>query len=215
MNGPALAAFLLGIAAALAYLPLLPRPAGALRSALKTAPVALLALAALLSGASPLLVAALALSAAGDLALSRRGRMAFLYGLAAFALAHLLYGLLFLGLSGGRIGDAFVLAPLPALAMLALALSTEIWLAPHLGGLRWPVRAYVVLIGVMMLTALTLGPARRLASFGAALFVLSDLILALERFRLQDGPWRRRAALAVWLLYVAGQAAIVIGAGAG
>ena len=58
---------------------------------MKTASVALLALAGWMLGAPAWIVAGLALGALGDFALARPGTAAFLAGMAAFALGHLAY----------------------------------------------------------------------------------------------------------------------------
>ncbi|TIS81761.1 MAG: lysoplasmalogenase, partial [Mesorhizobium sp.] len=71
------------------------------RSAAKTLAVALLAALAVMQGSPPLLVAALALSAAGDAFLSQDGEKAFLAGLASFLAAHVAYVALFLNAGGG------------------------------------------------------------------------------------------------------------------
>lgn len=95
------ATLLFSIAAAAIYalaLELTPRLA---RSAAKTLAVALLAALAVMQGGPPLLVAALALSAAGDAFLSRDGEKAFLGGLASFLVAHVAYVVLFLEVGGG------------------------------------------------------------------------------------------------------------------
>ena len=200
-----------GLAAAAAYLPLAGKPPGVTRSVLKTLPLTAFAMAAFVTGGSPFLVAAFALSALGDLALSRDGRAAFLYGLSAFGLAHLLFVLTFLGVSGLPVWEAFVTAPLLAAALILLALSTEVWLAPHTGALRWPVRAYVVLITAMGLACLTLPDGLAMARLGVLLFIASDLILSVRLFRLPD---THAAALpasrTLWGLYIAGQALILI-----
>lgn len=206
MTGAANWIYLGGLVAALAYLPLAGSATGPVRSLLKVLALGLFALSAWVAEGPVFLVAALIFSALGDLALSRDGRSALLYGLAAFALAHILYILLFLGQSQAALWDAFALSPLPAILMVALALSTEIWLATHTGKLRWPVTAYVALIAAMMLAALTLDA--MLVIIGAALFVLSDLILALRLFR---GVPSRIADWLVWVFYIAGQALIVAG----
>ena len=206
----AMALVALGLALALAYFPLANRASSPLRSALKTAPLLCFAAAMYFARAPALLPAALFLSALGDFALSRNGRAAFLYGLAAFALAHLVYVLLFLSLSGVQLWEAFALAPLAALAMLALAGTTEVWLAPYAGGLRWPVRLYVALITAMGWAVLTTGDAVLIG--GAALFILSDFILALRMFRMRPASTRaRRAGWGVWLFYIAGQFLILAG----
>ncbi len=201
-------AFWAGIALAIVYLRWLPAPISWPRSALKTAPLLAFALAAERVGAPPLFTAALLFSAAGDFALSRRGDAAFLYGLAAFALAHLLYVLVFTAMSQRPPWEAFALNPLLAAGLVAFGLSAELWLTPHVGRLAWPVRIYVALIVAMGLAVLTqpLG----LLALGAALFIASDALLAVRLFRLREADARAAAARwLVWGLYVAGQALIL------
>lgn len=169
-------------------------------SALKTASVGLLALLAWRHGAPVTIALGLALGSAGDFFLSRPGKPAFLAGMAAFAAGHLAYALNFLGPFPAAIA-------LPALAMLALAVSTEFWLIPHSGDLRWPVRLYVAIIALMAVTAMTLPAARWPAVAGAGLFVLSDLMLAIHLFR-TPRTWLSRA---LWPVYWTGQALILTG----
>lgn len=180
------------------------QPPSAARSAVKTGAVAGLALAALPAGAPALVAAGLALGAAGDFFLSRDGTRAFLAGMAAFALGHLAYAAAFL-VPG-------TWPPLPAvLPLLALALSTELWLAPRTGGLRGPVRGYIVVITLMALAAFTLPDGRAIALAGALLFLVSDLLLSLELFVLSDGGLKRLAGRLLWAAYWSGQALILWG----
>lgn len=203
---------LVGLAVALAYLPLTDKAPGWPRSAVKTAPLLLFALAAWAGGAPVWLTAGLFLSALGDFALSRRGDGAFLYGLSAFALAHLLYILLFLSLSGAPLWAAFAAQPPLALALVVFGLSAELWLVPHTGSLRWPVRLYVLVITLMGLSVLTLPLG--IATLGAGLFIASDTMLAVQLFRLGEGhPRAKVLGWGVWLFYVAGQGLILAGAG--
>lgn len=205
---------LIGLAVAVAYLPMTNRPNSLLRSVWKTTPVAALALAAWLAGGPALLVAALFLSALGDLALSRDGEAAFLYGLSSFALSHLVYILHILAISALFPWDAFAQIPPAAIILAAVTLSTEIWLIPHTGTMRWPVRAYVLIILTMGLSALTLPLTFWPAILGAGLFALSDLILSVELFRL--GPDHRLTPLAsnlVWITYIGAQAGLFWGLG--
>lgn len=182
------------------------RPLSWPRSGVKTVATGLLALASVPLGAPPGVTLGLALGAAGDLALSRPGDRAFLAGMAAFAAGHLAYAWVFLA---AGTGDPLVL---PTAAMLLLAVSTEIWLAPYTGALQWPVRGYVVVITLMMLAALTLPGRALLVMAGTALFVLSDLLLALQMFRGQgERAWLSRT---VWACYWGGQALITLGAAA-
>jgi len=189
--------------AALAYLPFTHRDKTLWHSVLKTMPVAVFAGSAAVQGAPGLLVAGLALSALGDWALSRPFERAFMAGLVSFALAHLCYFGLFIGLvETWRI--------LPVILLIGFALSSELWLAPFTGDMRWPVRVYVGLICAMVMAALSLPDLFRLASVGALLFMASDLILALQMFRmLPDTKRARWAGYTLWTLYILGQMTIL------
>ena len=206
-------AFWAGLLAAFAYLPFSAREPGMLRSAGKTLPLLCFASSSWLAGAHPYLTAALLLSAVGDLALSRPSQRAFNYGLAAFSLTHILYTLLFTSIARAPLWVAFAEAPLFAVAMIALAISAEIWLLPHTGALRWPVRAYVALITAMMLSALNLPAIVFIATLGAAAFVASDFVLSVQMFRMNETAKRRAATgWLVWGLYIGGQSMILWGA---
>jgi uncharacterized membrane protein YhhN len=172
----------------------------------KAAAVGVLVPGALALGAPPAVVAGLALGAAGDFALARPGARWFLAGMAAFAAGHLAYLAAFAVMGAG--GPPVWLA----VALAVLGGSTELWLAPRTGDLRGPVRGYVGVIVAMALAAGGLPPGHGPAQAGVALFVASDLLLALERFVLRDGVWRRRCAVLLWPLYWGGQALILWGA---
>ena len=182
------------------------RDPSAVRSLLKTASVALLAVAAAVNGGPVLLVLALAFSALGDLALSRDGERAFLTGLGSFALAHLLFILLLAGFAAGW-------PPLlPVLALVGFAASTELWLAPHTGAMRWPVRVYVLLIAGMGIAALALPATYALVLVGAGLFMASDSFLALQLFRMNpDSRWQDAVSRGLWALYYVAQVLILQG----
>ena len=191
------------------------------RSATKTLATGVLAAAALVAGAPVLLVAGLALGAVGDLMLSRSGARAFLAGLAAFAIAHLAYTALFLIIGAA---PARLVAPErnpAALALLALGIAMGWRLWPVTGALRWPVLVYVGIIVVMGMAALSLpipptGPYDPLVAIAAAaLFILSDAILAFELFLLPaTHRLRRISPYAVWTSYWLAQA-LFLGAFAG
>ena len=200
-----------GVMAAVLYLP---RTGGRIcmaRSVRKTLPVTLFALAAIAEGAPVLLIAGLALSAIGDYALSRPGSKAFLIGMVAFAAAHLAYIVVMV-----RLGATLEVANWPIIAGLAVfGLSTEWWLRPHTGDLKWPVRAYVGIILAMALVALGLPDVRLIALWGALLFVVSDLILSIETFVLPaEDPRRKLAGKLVWVTYIGAQIGLFWGLGA-
>ena len=167
----------------------------------KTASTALLALAGAIAGAPGLITAGLAFGAAGDFALSRPGHRAFLVGMAAFAAGHLAY-----------VAQMWTPAGMEqiwptGLLMLTLAASTEFWLIPRTEGLRWPVRAYVLVIIAMALAALTLSAGDNITRIGADLFILSDLLLAIHIF-VKPSRW---LAMALWPAYWLGQYLILSG----
>jgi uncharacterized membrane protein YhhN len=197
-----------GILAAMIYLPLTEDEPSWPRTAVKALPLVLFAWAAWSAGNTAFLIAGLALSAAGDVALSRHGQAAFLYGLAAFALAHLLYALHFLTLSQVPLWEAFLTNTPLAIFLVAFAASAVLWLVPHARGLAWPVRIYVLVITLMGLAALTLPVG--IAFLGAAFFIASDTLLAILLFRLdEENPLTWRLGWAVWIAYIAGQAMIL------
>jgi uncharacterized membrane protein YhhN len=117
-------------------------------------------------------LAGLGLSAVGDLCLLSRARRLFLAGVGAFLLAHLAYALAF--------APRATVHPALALALAVAAVGIVAWLWPHLGSMRVPVLAYAAAISAMLLLAL--GVADPLVRWGAALFYLSDLTVARDRF---------------------------------
>lgn len=178
-------------------------------------------LAAALWAAAPsapgvsIIILGLALGSVGDLALSRPGTRAFLIGMAAFALGHAAYAYGFWSRSADFGPPAFSATQMTALIALGLLLlSTEAWLAPRTGSLRWPVRGYVLCIGIMAAAAILLGPAhgRLVLMLGAALFILSDILLAIRLFLVTNPQTKARLSLTLWPAYWLGQALIAFGA---
>ncbi len=171
----------------------------------KTLSVALLAAEAVVLGAPAWIVAGLALGAVGDFALTRAGERAFLAGMAAFGLGHLAYAV---GFAQGGVPGWIGALPLPVMFGLVAW-----WLARDAGRLRGPVGAYGVVIGAMaaVVVAMPHHTGWKMVALGVALFVASDLLLAVRLFR--PGTARRAWAfgLALWPLYWLGQALILIG----
>lgn len=131
----------------------------------------------------------------------------FVPGLIAFALAHLCY---IAGFAGGT-RPAMLALPAVLMAVVAGANLAALW--PHLtADMQLPVSVYVVLIGAMASLALARWrsrlPGGGQAAAGALLFLLSDSLLAWDRFA---GPLP--AAIAgVLLSYWAAQALIAFSA---
>jgi uncharacterized membrane protein YhhN len=149
----------------------------------------------------------LALSLMGDVFLMLPKDL-FLTGLGSFLLAHLAYLVAFT--SGLPIGTApALLLPLLAVASILIRL---LW--PGLGRLRLPVLLYTAVIVLMVWQAWARGWEFRtlgagFAAVGATSFMLSDSLLALNRFR---WPWASAQAF-VMSTYVAAQALIALSAG--
>jgi len=145
-------------------------------------------------GAGPFqtaMVIGLVLGAIGDIALLGRSNRAFVGGLAAFLAGHLAYVIAFAQLESpshwiiyaGRIGIVVIAGGCFALR----------WLWPNLGKLKLPVVLYVAAIVAMVLGAFAIqatgglpAPERDYLAIGAALFFLSDLAVAREKFVVRD-----------------------------
>ncbi len=124
------------------------------------------------------MMTALVLCSIGDvLLISKR---TFDVGLLTFLAGHLAFAVAF----------AFVLPiggwPLIILTPLsAIGLAIVIWLWPHLGQRKIPVLAYIVGISVMVWGAFSVSLAHQLpwwTTFGALLFMISDIFVARNRF---------------------------------
>jgi len=124
-------------------------------------------------------------SLGGDVALMFESKTAFLAGLVSFLLGHVAYAITFSLYAGFHPKDLIAAA-----ALLILALLTYLYLKPGLNGMKGPVIAYIAIISLMVNRAVsaffspnfTLVQAW-LVSSGATLFWISDLMLAVNRFR--------------------------------
>lgn len=120
----------------------------------------------------------------GDICLALPQRPAFMAGLVSFLAGHLMYVIAFakvspirLWLSAGTVG------------IVAVSVAAFMWLLPHLGKMKAPVVAYILIISVMLIGALGVFMAgglkptgQRMVMAGALLFYISDLFVARQRF---------------------------------
>lgn len=135
------------------------------------------------------LIAALFFSWIGDCVLlfSHKGEMYFILGLVSFLVAHMLFIVLFTkqkSLNQSFKKPLFWLGIVGATIYLATMLS---FLLPSLGDLRFPVLIYALTITIMLKTALKgmfdwNGNSKYIVLIGAVFFVLSDSILAIDKF---------------------------------
>lgn len=166
------------------------------------------------------LLAGLLLSALGDLILalpdaigpnglgtysrSEMGALCFMAGLGAFLLAHICY-IVWFAMLAHRARPAWLVGPV-AYSLVFLA-----FLWPHLGAMLVPVVVYAGVITAMLWRALAVAADARPillqpAAWGALLFVLSDSLIAIDRF-VAPLP---AAALAIMLTYWSGQCGIFL-----
>lgn len=201
---PVAAQIIISVTSAVAYLLFyVGKPPSLNRTIIKTLSIAALAALAAIMDGPLLLVAALALSALGDLFISRDGEAAFLAGLGSFLLAHVAYVALFWQVVGG----AAALSPVFAIAFAIYAIAILRWLWPHLAEMKAPVCAYIAVIFAMVVTATAAPLALWPIIAGAALFALSDSVLSAETFVFKD-KLRRWTAPVIWSTYYASQALI-------
>jgi uncharacterized membrane protein YhhN len=127
----------------------------------------------------------LVLSLGGDVLLMFKSNKAFLIGLVLFLLAHVVYSIAFTVPNGFHAADL-----ISGAALLAFAIVIYLYLQPGLGSMKVPVMLYTLVICFMVNRAIStfFGDAFTttqawLISLGAILFMASDLILAINRYR--------------------------------
>ncbi|MEO6134024.1 MAG: lysoplasmalogenase [Ginsengibacter sp.] len=159
-----------------------------------------------------LLIAALIFSWCGDVLLlfTKNGELYFILGLVSFLTAHIFYTILFV--KEIKKADGKLKFKNAGLALIVLYLLSFLYvLFPHLGGLKIPVIIYALVITTMLFTAWQLSkywpmPLSILLLTGALSFVLSDSILAINKFY-QPLPY---AGFLIMTTYLFAQGALVI-----
>ncbi len=159
--------------------------------------VAAVGLRAIPGRAKTLTLAALVASLIGDALLMRADL--FVFGLAAFLVAHVVY----IALLAREARPSRTWGVTAAVAVYALTMLAYLW--PHIdGGLRAPVTAYVAAISAMLALAVSRAvalrtPAAALVAFGALAFVVSDSALALTLFAAGGDTLRLIVLPSYWL----------------
>jgi uncharacterized membrane protein YhhN len=167
--------------------------------------VVALALGATDTSAGWWLLVALVLGLAGDVFLLGDSDTRFRLGLASFLVGHLAFVVSFIRLGLDQPGWLWI----AWLVLFACLIATRrVVPATFLRGgraLAFPVAAYTVVIGAMLIIAFDTG--EPLIAVGASVFAASDSVLAVNRF-VSPRPW---APVAVMVTYHVGQALIVAG----
>lgn len=108
----------------------------------------------------------------------------FLLGLSSFLLAHIFYITFFHKV---RLQEAIKGNPLLLIIVVIYYAALISWLSPYLGDMKLPVRVYGIVICFMLMLAMHMFFLRNKAAgnwilAGAMLFVLSDSVLAINKF---------------------------------
>jgi len=164
------------------------------------------------SGLKKWIPAALFFSWAGDMLLmfQESKSLFFLLGLSAFLIAHIFYIVFFHNI---RVRENIKSNPLLLLIVVVYYAGLMTLLSPHLGAMKLPVRIYGIVISFMFMLAMHMlfinnKTAGRWMLSGAMLFVMSDSILALNKFY---QPFEA-AGIIIMLTYGLAQFFIVMGA---
>lgn len=185
------------------------RPPSVMKTLIKVAATGLLTLWAYMLGGPWLLVAALAFGAVGDGFMSGDPKKWLLPGLLAFFVGHLAYLALFMTTPHSSLDGATVFI---ACAVFLFSGAFIVFLWKSLAEMRWPVVAYTGVIALMGATAARLDMGTSFVAIGAAMFILSDVLVALETFKIEDDARiRLLTSPLLWALYFGGQALIAYG----
>ena len=169
--------------------------------ALSIAPLALLAFQA----RHRLLGAALCFATLGDVLLDWPGNY-FVPGLCAFLVTQLLYAKLF-ARDWRRPFALNAMTKMLAVGVLLFSVTLTAWMWPSLGKLAVPVMVYIGALTLMVESALLAQFKTSWIVWGAVLFMLSDSLIGVNRFKM-DLPLRDYL---VWATYYLGQCGIVLG----
>ena len=161
---------------------------------LKPLPILLLAGWASIEMQDSWLVAALLLSAAGDIALGLDNDRYFVHGLGFFLLAHVAYAVVF-----GRNVNWTPAAIFPLLIIFALSIWLLPRLLPTLGKLRIPVLCYVGVIILMSALGALHIPFSVMLAMGAIIFMVSDATIAFDKF-VEPVPHRNAIVMTTYYL---------------
>ena len=158
------------------------------------------------------ILAALFFSWAGDVLLmfQESKSLFFLLGLSAFLIAHVFYIVFFHNI---RVRENIKSNPLLLLLVVVYYAGLMTLLSPYLGTMKLPVRIYGIVISFMFMLAMHMlfinnKTAGRWMITGAMLFVMSDSILAINKFY---QPFEA-AGIIIMLTYGLAQFFIVMGA---
>jgi uncharacterized membrane protein YhhN len=174
--------------------------------ALSIAPLAVFAFRVLKTADGFILSIALLFSSIGDVMLGLHREDFFIFGLLSFLVAHLFYT----GLFARNLPHPVSPNPeqkLIIVCLLTFSAAMTMWLWSGLGAMKIPALIYLCAITLMCLTATLMDLSKRTVLIGAILFLLSDSLIAANRFKTPIPL----SNYAIWITYYAGQGCIALG----
>ncbi len=174
--------------------------------ALSIAPIACLAVRVLKTLDGLILSLVFIFSCIGDVMLGLYREDLFIYGLMAFLIAHLFYIWLFTRNFPSHLRTS-AKKQLLVLWLLIYSAALTAWLWSGLGDLRIPALVYLCVITLMCITAILADFSHSSIVFGALLFLLSDSLIAVNKFKMPI-PY---SPYAIWVTYYLGQCLIALG----
>ena len=160
------------------------------------------------------LLSALFFSWIGDciLMFADKGELYFIFGLVAFLIAHILFIRLFFGKKSEDNHSNNQLFWLGFIIIMIYLVGMLVFLLPTLGDLKMPVGIYAMTISIMLMLALKgafnwEGKAKYFVFIGAVFFVISDSILAIDKFHSPIAS----ASYSIMITYLIAQFSITYG----
>lgn len=199
----------LAIICGAAYFFILTRPESNFRAVAKASPNILFAVYLLSTGGPPLLIATMLLAAIGDVVLAFKGERRFVIGLWCFLFVLILYSIQFYQAGNYAVAqdDPWRWAGAVLIVLSTIVLLRNLW--KPAGALAPAVAAYSGAMLIMGLLSLIVPSP--MVFIGAALFLTSDAVLAMETFTLSDDqPLRRVTGFIVWGSYFIAQWVLVL-----
>lgn len=152
-----------------------------------------------------LIFMALFFSVIGDGFLAQKNERMFLSGLVAFLAGHVAFVVAMLMLTDFATLQAWQYGVAAALALGAMSMMAVLWKGA--GSMRWPVVAYTTIIAFMGISAIFSNAYGGWVIVGAVLFMISDSMIGVERFR---QPFVGSRFL-IWATYMGAQYLLTFG----
>jgi len=169
--------FLIFAIAYIGTIPVQPYPGHFVIKAIPVLTLSVLALTKVAGLKGKLLFAALVLCAGGDIALALGQGQYFTIGLGLFLVGHIVYIVAFSRDFKARRSRIPIV-----LVLIAYVIAIAVIMTPSLEDMMIPVYVYMVVITLMGIFAALRGPRSMLVLYGAISFIISDSILAINRF---------------------------------